>query len=182
MIPQPVRDLADMWSEWQVSGDGFPFGPAHCLNGTRVAIGVLRHFGVKATPFPVRMMMFNRTAWDLYQAGVPVDEWPKKAWSIGIGFDKGRGPGWDGHLMCEGEGFTLDISARQFHRPGLIDIPGPIVLPGNLPHEARGFIQLDEGRLSAIVERSDDWSYKFAPGWARLQEVEIAETIRRMGG
>jgi hypothetical protein len=177
-----VQVVADSWRAWQ-DEPGFPFTPDHCINGARVAMRTLHTFGVKAKPMSVRFTLFNRFAKDLFDAGFGPDEWPDHAWSLGVGPDaqKGDGGGWDGHLMLEGDGWTLDVSARQFHRPGLIRVERPLLLWENLPGWPRLINFTDEHSQWWTLGRwPSNNGWRNAPGWFRLHEAEMAELTDRM--
>ena len=180
--PVVVIELARAWHDWQQQ-DSFPFRPDHCINGTRVAVRTLERFGVRAHPVSVQFLLFNRFAWELYNAGVPVDDWPEHAWSLGVGpreeiRDEDH---FDGHLVCEGEDWTLDISAGQFDRPGRIVVPGPKVFHQRLPFGEQ-FVTFGDshGQLLAIARWPENNSWRLAGGWKRLHEAEVAELERRI--
>lgn len=175
-----VRAVAQAWQEWQAEED-FPFTPDCCINGTRVAIRALAKLGVRASPVSVRFMMCNRFAWNLLQQKVPVSEWPHHAWSLGVGPDQVSGRNrWNGHLCAEGEGWTLDISAGQFERPGRIICRGPRVMPRHLPPAGERVVFEDGHGQRLIIERwPENNGWRTARGWLRLQEAEADELVRR---
>jgi hypothetical protein len=175
-----VRLLADAWGRWTREAD-FPFSPDHCINGTRVALGALRAHHIKAKPLSVQIVLFNKLAFDLFNDGLPVAEWPPEAWSVGVGPDARKNAGgWDGHLLCEGDGWTLDVSAAQFTRPGRLSVPGPFVADENLP--AQGWATFGDrfGQVLALRRWPDNEGWKRAPGWNRLHIDEVAELLMRM--
>lgn len=185
MIPEPVRTLATVWSEWSHEPD-FPYTRDHCINGTRVAVETLRHFGIKAKPLSVVVLVFNQTAWDLFKQGVPVTEWPPHAWSVGI--DQHTNTASDnrfaGHLVAHGDTWLLDISAGQFHRPGLIHSPDALVLPVTEPIRpgAEGWWDhTDEHHNTWLMRPTphvNDW--RTAGGWTRIDHDVVKETITRI--
>ena len=181
MIPDEVNTMANAWAKWQ--GDrSFPFSADHCINGTRVAVTALGQLGVKARPVSVQFMLMNKPAFELYSNGVSLEKWPEHAHSIGVGPGATK-PGaepdkWNGHLVCEGEGFTLDISAMQVHRPGKIVIPSPFVMPP-LPAEGRLALVDDVRQVLWIGRWPENNAWRQAGGWMRPQTAEAAELVRR---
>ena len=175
-----VIAVAAAWSAWQDEGD-FPFTPDHCINGTKVATRALHHLGVQSRPLSVSFILFNQFAWELWESGVPHYEWPTHAWSIGIHPERPTkgGTGWDGHLMCEGRQWTLDISHRQLHRPGRIAAPEPLVLDCNLPaHGEWVFTDAHHQRL-LIGRWARNITWRDAPGWRRRHRDEVDELVQR---
>lgn len=173
-----VAALAAAWNQWW-DEDGFPFSPDCCINASRTGIEVLRQLGVKAKPLSVSIVVFNDFAWRLFQADKPTCEWPPQAWSIGVSTGQDSRPGkWNGHLMIEGDGWMLDLSARQFHRPGRITVTEPWIIPP--VEEERHTTYVDDHRqvlMIARTPRSNGW--RRAPGWIdRRPEVE-QELLRR---
>lgn len=171
-----VEQLVDVWAELSKEVE-FPYTGDHCINGSRVAVEVLRNFGIRATPISVRMMVFNRTAFELHVAGVPVGAWPDWAWSVGV--DPALGMSalgrWNGHLICEGRGWTLDLSAGQFHRPGRIHAPGPVWVPHNLPRDGSTQMFTDaRGQVICLGREPTNDGWRTAPGW------QLTPTNRQM--
>lgn len=174
-----VEAMARAWGQWQDSPE-FPFSDDHCINGSRVVIRALDKFGIKAKPLSVQFMLFNKHAWALYLDGVPVAEWPDYAWSLGCGPGASRGVGgkWDGHLCVEGEGFTLDISARQFTRPGKIVIDSPRIMPP-LPKNEWSHMDDELGQVLLIRPWPENNHWRNTGGWKRLHGTEVREIVTR---
>ena len=177
-----VTNVAGAFSAWQ-DEESFPFQPRCCVNGTRVATRVLRRFGIKAKPVSVHFVLFNQQALQLWRAGVPVEEWPSEAWSLGVGPENMSAGGgvelWPGHLVAEGNGWTLDVSARQFHRPGRLTVDEPLVFDFNLPHTG-GISTTDSLSQTLMIARwPDNNGWRQAPGWKRAHEAEVDELFRR---
>lgn len=179
VAPIGIIAIAKAWKRWSLE-PGFPFKPNHCVNGTRVVTLALERLGVPAEPVSVRFTIFNSLAWRLYRKGVDVAHWPPDAWSVGVGpGTKGPNPdGWDGHLMAEGEAWTLDISARQFNRPGLIHVPGPNILP-RLPDDHLVEMSDNAGQVMVVGRWPENNGWRHAPGWKRLHAAEVEELLRR---
>ena len=173
-----VGALAEAWYEWDREGT-LPFTPDCCINGTKVAIRVLKHFGITAQPVSVRFALFNRFAWDLYQDGVPLAEWPEHAHSLGVGPKQGTGPDkWNGHLIAEGDGWALDISASQFARSGRIIMEGPRVLP-ELPRDEPLLAVDRHGQVLWMARWPENTAWKIAAGWRRSHDAEVNELVAR---
>jgi len=175
----PTEALCTVWREWSKQ-DEFPFSPDHCINGTRCAIEVLRHFGVQARPVSVSVVVFNGFAWELFSERVPVSEWPSHAWSVGVDPRKPHREGqWSGHLVAAGEDFTLDISAGQFHRPGKIDMPGPILIDGAVGPDGL----LVSGRagmrvLYGLTPEANEW--RTAAGWRLERNAAVIRHVTNL--
>jgi len=177
-----IARLMLAWQRWSNEPD-FPFTPDHCINGTRIAIGALKHHGVSVSPRSVQFAMFNRFAWDLFESGVPAKDFPPHAWSLGIGPGeklKQRAEGWSGHLVAEGDGWTLDISAGQFNRPGLVTVDGPRFIPANVPDDEWLKLTDDRQQVLIISQWNENNAWRRAPGWKRDHAREIREVLRRM--
>lgn len=113
-----------------------------CIGSTRVVIRVLRHFGYKAEPLPVKLYVFNEAYARLLEAGKmpPEDEKERqewldthKAWSVGVGFlADGRPDKIRGHVVAllRREKLIVDASIDQATRPQhKIFLPGTLVVP-----------------------------------------------------
>ena len=173
-----ARAMAEAWRRWQ-SEPSFPFAPDHCINGTRVAVDALRVLGVYAKPVSVQFILFNAKAYALWEQGIPYTEWPPDAWSLGVGPGAvGTGGGWDGHLCAEGDGFTLDLSAAQFNRPGLIICDEPLLMP-ELPPEGMIHTRDEHGQTVLIGRWPENNYWRRASGWKRLQPAEVREIVAR---
>jgi hypothetical protein len=179
-----VAALAGAWSAWQ-DEPGFPFRRDHCVNGTRVVTRALPKLGVPTRPVSVEFALFNRFAWDLWNDGISPEDWPEHAWSLGVGDrfpasgDATQEDRWNGHLVCEGVNWTLDISARQFHRPGRITVDEPLVIPQRLPRQGQGMFTDRLGQRLVIGRWPANNSWRESPGWLRLHQAEVREIIRR---
>ena len=176
-----VRAVAAAWRKWSNEPD-FPFTRDHCINGTRIVTLALSQLGVKAKPVSVSLALFNRSAWDLFQANVPLAEWPDHAWSLGVGpghrtGDTGK---WNGHLVCEGDDWTLDISAGQFNRPGRMVMPGPRLIPVRLPEVGMGTYHDDRQQVLMMGRWPANNAWRTASGWSRLHATEVNEIVRRV--
>lgn len=178
-----VARLAVVWSRMTEESD-FLLTPDHCINGTRIAKEVLAHFGVKSRPVSVGCALFNRFAYELFINGVPAPDWPEHAWSVGVHPDApNTDTGWNGHLMLEGEGWTLDVSAQQFHRPGLILVPNALWFTENVKPEGEQSIFVDARQQVMVVWRTPyNTRWRQASGWrlTRPNQQLIVTCINRM--
>lgn len=176
--PREVRALAQAWNSWW-DEPSFPYTSDCCINAARVGVEVLKRLGVPAKPVSVRIFLFNRFAWDLYRKGVPIGTWPEHAWSLGVGdrdgFDE---PGrWNGHLMVEGDGFLLDLSARQFDRPGRIVVNEPWVIPP-LRYDPDAYTD-ELGQVLLVKRWPQANGWRNAGGWINRRMAVEHEALRR---
>ncbi len=170
-----ARLVLDAWFDWQTE-PAFPFDRSHCINGARCAISVLGKLGVKARPVSVGLAFFNRFAWDLFSAGIPVPEWPKHAWSIGINSNDDDANGrWGGHLMVEGDGFTIDVSCRQFDRPGLLVVDEGWLFPPIPPIPQVAELTDELGQRLMVWRTPENSGWRHATGWKRLHTEQVTE-------
>lgn len=181
----PVLDAMVLaWRQW-CTEPSFPFvstrSKGYCINATRTGIEALRILGVRAKPASVTVLVLNAAAEQLRQAEVPVERWPAHAWSIGLGVNGEYDGGWNGHLVIDGGDFTLDLSAGVLHRPGLIAIDGPLILPA-LPPLGTEFRMVGEDGTVLWVHRSPQHNeWRRASGWVNRRpdvERELAARTR----
>lgn len=147
-----------------------------CIASTRVAVEVLRHFGVRAYPLAVTAMVFNAS----FAAHLGSDLIPREAaetrrwteedgsWSVGIGFGRG-GPGsWTRHLVAIAEGrwlvdLSLDHADRPEHGIMLWPLAHPVTedfLRGLAPltlEVGSVLVQYDADPCERSFERARDW-------------------------
>ena len=148
--------------------------PSCCILAARTGIEVLRTLGVKAWPVATEVTVFNRPAAELFAAGNrDVANWPPFAWSIHVGRHS-PGNGYPGHLWLATEQFLVDLSARQFHRPGLLRFDKSIILPNELPNV---FTQ-DDGTMM-MVQPSRDRTYRRANDWLHNWRELVPRVLER---
>ena len=109
-LPQVVAPVVEHWQP----------EPLSCVLNCKVALDALARFGVKAAPLCVDVGAFNAQAWRLYNADVPVDQWPADAYSIGtdagLPVDPANGK-WSGYLVLIAGDRLIDVSLDQLSRP-----------------------------------------------------------------
>jgi hypothetical protein len=141
---QRVVDTIEKVAREEIRKD---FRADSCIASTRVVIRVLKHFGIEAQPFPVKLMVFNAAFVRQLELGnrppqgeTQLAAWCEKygAWSVGVGFNPsdptaGAGdPGYVGHLIAVLPTYWLavDASADQADRPRHgINMPGVMTFP-----------------------------------------------------
>lgn len=147
-----------------------------CIETTRLLISVLARIGVRATPVAVDVDVFNAAAYRAREDHLATEEWPADAKWLRIA-PTGDPNGWPGHLVAivkvDGTRRLIDASASQFHRPGLLEIPGPVIttLPSLwTPHDP-WFVRLDSGAVLGYAPippgdaRAKRW--RTFPAWTR---------------
>lgn len=101
------------------------FGPSPmCIEATRCGIEALGQLGIPARPLPCAISVFNQFALAVAGRGVPIDQWPAWAHSIGVDPDRPPTPSkaardrrWNGHLVIEGDTFIADPTLGAFAHP-----------------------------------------------------------------
>jgi hypothetical protein len=163
------------------------YKPESCIATTRVTIEVLRHFGVRAAPWPVNVSVFTEAAWDLARQGVPIGEWPPGAWSVGIHVD--ASPDRVGHLAAIAGGYLLDGSIDQAARPEkgihalrplVARLPDPFVpddTTARIPYQVEGLVLIYFASGSRVFRSSRSWR----PGYPLVRAC-VAEAIRAVHG
>lgn len=153
-----------------------------CVFATRVAVEVLRYFGVPAKPWPCRVVAMNAIAADGYGEGRP---WAETTAAGGYTLGQsgsgqlldGQGFRWDGHLVAlvekwgEEEGqeaaLLLDLSFGDLDRPekGVHTAPMRAMVPQRLiDRKERIHIPLAEGGIAAIDSMTNSL-WRNAPDW-----------------
>lgn len=173
-----VNDLLGAWDDLWDDELHATHNPACCILATRVTIAVLDAHGIKAWPVPTETDVFNQAAAQLVGARVPIDEWPEHAWSIHAGHGS-PGTGYPGHLWAGTDGLMIDLSARQFNRPGRLAFDGAMVLPLELHGPDPVMCEREDGTL-LFVRRTGDRSYRRANDWTRNWQTVTARVLDRM--
>jgi hypothetical protein len=176
MIEQMAAAWDELWDDelWRTHS------PSCCILATRVSIAVLAEHGVKAWALPTQTTLFNRPAVELVDAGVPMDRWPEHAWSIHAGA-LSPGSGYPGHLWAATDESLIDLSARQWHREGLIESRRSMVVPNELQGSTVGGRFDREDGVTMFVLRSHDRSYRYARDWTSNWQELVPKVLDRMG-
>ncbi len=159
------------------------FTPDCCIVATKVACGVLNHFGIPAWPQPTRLIVQNMKAWKRYRRG---DHGPplfrQGEFTLGIGFGQDirkRDPqfkGYDGHLVARVGDVIVDLSLGQAARPEKgVHLPKAAMIPGK-SIVMNGCV-LEYGFF-------EDSSFEVTPDWtdtARSQPI-IESLVEQIGG
>lgn len=106
-----------------------------CILTSRIGLGVLERFGLKARLQPVHVLAQNIAAYHLAHQQVPVEQWPDDAWSVGVGPGmEARPRHWPGHLVIVlrqpgSPRVLIDLTADQFDRPERnLKVGGPVFM------------------------------------------------------
>lgn len=106
-----------MLKEWELDS---------CIAATAIAIDVVKHYGMKAEPFPVTLQVWNPASRkkinELGRLPTPDEKsWQDEGgWSVGVGFGIHRESPqkWPGHLVAlVDDEILLDLSVDQANRP-----------------------------------------------------------------
>lgn len=149
-----------------------------CILAARVTSLVLDYYNITNRVIACETFVFNQAAIKQLELNTPTGEWPPEAWSIGVTSDSPGGE-YGGHLIVKTDELLIDLSARQFHRPGRISINGPRVWD-------EVFVT-DDGRY--MVNEDDVWvmyvpathlaPYRNTPDWRNGKPV-AARFIREI--
>lgn len=141
-----------------------------CILATRLAVEVAQHFGIRAVPVPVRVIVMNaQFAKHVAEGDADVHKWAPVDGShsvgIGCGFADGQTQDrWDGHLITVAEGFFGDFSIRQAERPEKGIVTGPAVV-GPLGEGSMWMAVHPEHGTVLHYSRINSARYRFAPDW-----------------
>lgn len=122
-----------------------------CIASVKILSEVLDYFGHSSEPLPVIVCVFNAPAFQSLTAGIPMEDWPEEAWSVGItGTGESKEKRWDGHLVAMVDGkWLVDPSLDQASRPARNITMSPVVLDATEWNEH---------------DRKDTWSWQRADG------------------
>lgn len=181
------------------------FNEDSCINSTRVLLEVFRAYGLAASPFAVRAMIFSKAFVDrvaregyMPQGDAEVRQWcaVPGVYSVGIGFGvPGMPPDrWPGHLVLRaGKHYLLDATISQASRPARgIRMPEMVFLD-SIPLEfwrgqGAAMSELPDGSLIRYEPDPLNTGYLTSPAWRlrpHVEEgafVEILELLRTSGG
>lgn len=154
-----------------------------CIVSTAIACDFLTWAGVRAKPIEVELMAYTAAALPLVERGVPFDEWPDEAWSVGIVQEHGDRArhDWQGAHLCTlvEQRILLDLSADQVSRPlRRLNVPGPVVLPW----ESTSAVAANDAGTTLVyrVPERPDPSFRSSPDWKLRgrRSAIVAELVR----
>lgn len=162
------------------------YNPDCCIAGTAIAIDVLAEFGIKAKPFPTRLMVFNRIFVDIIvEKGLMSFEDAMKinpnAYSVGVGFGEKREGGYLGHLVAVTSDNTLvDLTITQANRPqyGIVCHPVISVVDDNFLSGKDKFIIHSTSGILAVYEKLDNDAYLVSKDWTLVERRK--EIVQRL--
>lgn len=159
------------------------FAAASCIASTRVAVELLRSYGVRAGALCVEALVFNPAMAAAVAAGAPEPRCRaemavrqrRDGWhSIGIGLEDPGSPVWSGHVVCVvgGRG-VLDLSLDQAIRPQHGIWTRPAWFEAEREFLAGGCEAAIEQAGSVIRYRArpHDRAFLHAPDWRELSRV-----------
>lgn len=169
------------------------FNADSCIASSIIGQKVLAEYGITSRLVTVSATAYNDLWVQMRRDGIPPEEWPENAWSLGIvGTDTvdHENNRWDGHLVLvlrwDGRRLLLDLSADQMSRPERdLVIPGPIglFLPRLWTPQDPGITRLPETNVTVeYVPRLG------AEGWKQVKDAQrheqhtaiAEESIRRV--
>src|SRR5262245_6272683 len=176
-IVQAMADAFDEWWHDELSG---LLRVDCCILCARLSILTLKGFGVKAHPIATEVIITNPQSRELIEVGTPLDAWPDWAWSIGVG-SYSSGSGWPGHLYAATDELLIDLSARQFDRPGRLHFPRSLVIDrARLRTMVDGcWLFVDERKQALMITTTTDRRYRNTPDWTVNPRPLVAELTRR---
>jgi hypothetical protein len=165
------------------------YRPDCCIAATAIAIDVLRDFHVRAIPFPVKVMVFNKAFADIIQKQglLFVDDAQKidpAAYSVGIGYTEGTTKGYNGHLVALAGNVLIDLTLPQTNRPQHDIRVTPFVAPvaDEFLHGDKPFIVENQIGNLLVYTKSSNTDYLTSNDWklkGRRQHI-VQEIIRRI--
>lgn len=178
MSVEIVMAVADAWDEWWDDELHKRIGANCCVLTARVAIKTLAALGVKAWPLATETVIYNHAGAALWQAKVPIEQWPEHAWSVGaLRSSPTTDNGYAGHIWAATDEWVVDLSARQFHRPGRIEISTALVAT-NTPLPNGDYCWAFPGAV-IIAHPFTDRSFVNGPDWLRNWRDFTPELIER---
>jgi hypothetical protein len=165
--------------------------PSRCIMTTKVGRAVLDYFGIASRPVAVDIVVANRR-WQDWFVSHATEPPPEGAWAVGAVKhpDGPSGNGWDGHLLLEVEGDSLqllDLDFQQFARPTKnIITPPTLLLPLESAdlleryHQKRPVVWSDEhSGVTIRLQRTERTDWRTAADWKRHGHQELIGTLIR---
>lgn len=168
------------------------YTPDSCIASTRIALDVLRHFGIETYALSVKAMLFNRIYRDHYEAiGRAPSDQEAEAWfaagahSIGLGYGgDGRADRWPGHLVAiAARSYLVDLSLDQAARPQKdMEVTGHATPVTEAFLRGRGVLGIEahDGTLITYQAVVGDKSYQASPNWTTPESACIQRIIQEM--
>lgn len=155
-----------------------------CVEACRIVRAVLGQLGVQTRPMACDVMAANAQAVELINQGLPAQSWGVGAWSIGcccdstrpapISDEPARKRGFGGHLVLVGDGWFVDLTAQQFHRPELGIVVASALVGRWHEDQVAAELDLPRGGLLRWLWRPEIRSYRTVPAWR--QDVGSEDT------
>jgi len=167
------------------------FNDNSCINSTRVLIEVFRAYGLAASAFAVRAMVFSKGFVERAEreGHIPQSDAELLAWcaepsvySVGIGFGTSDMPPdrWPGHLVVRaGHHYLFDATIGQASRPARgIHMPDLLLLD-DVPLEfwrgqGAAITQSPDGSVIRYEPDPANAGYLTSPGWRLRPQIEQA--------
>lgn len=145
--------------------------PNSCVATTRVLLAALRNLGVRAKPYAVGVLVFNKAGWELSEQQVPIEQWPDEAWTLGVTATGAvSGKRWDGHLIAvaadpvAARWWLLDGSLDQLSRPAKGIVLRPLAMPLQVPGQPITFTD-ESGTRVIYASPQSAGRWRDAPDW-----------------
>ena len=168
------------------------WGKACCINATRAALWVMRHYGIPAAPFPCKLAVSNEASNVAKIVGFTEQERidttarcrPERVLDRHV-----PGEGWPGHLaLVVKRQLLLDPSFDQAAEPEMgLHIPEEVLalpVPKSFVRGTKTLIvgaELDNGaHLKIQYWPSKDWSFRREEAWSGTDALFMAMGIVRM--
>lgn len=146
------------------------FSVTSCVASTRVLTDVLQYFGHSSEPLPVTVVAMNEGALEQLHQGVPVEDWPQDAWSVGVvGTGVSENKRWDGHLVAIVDGkWLVDPSLDQASRPqrGLKLDPCVLDATSWTDKAQRATWRSENGIVLVYQQMTNPGNWRSSPDWA----------------
>jgi hypothetical protein len=165
-----------------------------CILTTRVGLGVLERYGVKARAQAVTAVAFNREGWELASQNVPPSEWPDSAWAVGTEGTGKTDPetnAWDGHLVLVVRNpnrtrTLIDLTADQLDRPARgLPVPGPVFMdlpPVWTPDDPRfTFTGPSQEAIISYRPQAKAGNWQDTPDWVRDPGAVVDAICKDLG-
>ena len=158
---------------------------------------MLQRHGVVAQARAVKMVAYNVEGYRMVADNVPLEDWPKTAWAVGIegtGATEAENKSWDGHLVIvvrnpNRKRTLIDLTADQMDRPQHgINIPGPVFLdlpswwtPHDPTYTMLGAKAIDrDATILGYWPQMTAGQWQITPDWARDTSIYVGAICERL--